>query len=89
VVEASVPRQAVRGYELVLWGEAPTRGPVFAYFKGGDARAASFPLSDREPGDPKSIFVAEVPIGAACGSIRVESGNEPADTLAPRPRTCQ
>jgi hypothetical protein len=70
IVDTQVPRQAVRGYELVVWGTAPvaTRR-VVAYHPGGQATAAVLPVRRdlaRRLGAPAafSVFVAELPVGA-------------------------
>ena len=68
IVDAQVPRQAVRGYELVLWGTAPasTRRLV-AYHSGGRATAAVF------RGRRGSVFIAELPVAAAGEPIEVRA----------------
>ena len=68
IVAAEVPRQAVRGYELVVWGTAPaSTRRVVAYHPGGRATAAVFRVRRG------SVFVVELPVGAAGQPIDVRA----------------
>lgn len=97
VVSASIPSQAVRGYQLVLWGTAPppTSG-VSARYERGTTKAAVFPVGAslaREVGAsrPFSIFVVELYPQAACGRVLIRAegafGSRVTRT-GPRPRIC-
>lgn len=75
VVRVEVPRQAVRGYRLVIWGTAAaSTRRVTALYKGGETEAAVFtvrrPLA-RATGAarPFSVFVVELHREAACGHV--------------------
>ena len=67
VFRAEVPRQAVRGYELVIWGIVPpsARG-IVARHRGGRTTGAVLRGSF-------SAFVAELPAGAACHPIELRT----------------
>jgi hypothetical protein len=97
VIGVEIPRQAVRGYRLVIWGTAaaPTRR-VVAHHEGGRTRAAVFtvgrPLA-RAVGvtRPFSVFVVELHPEAACRRVLVRAtGMAPPGTtwIRPRPRLC-
>ncbi len=68
IVASEVPRQAVRGYELVVWGTAPasTRRLV-VHHPGGRATAAVFRVRRG------SVFIAELPAGAAGRPLEVRA----------------
>jgi len=76
VVDASVPRQAVRGYELVIWGTVPGGSDVVARSAAGPAEAAVFPVGPPVAGEvkterPFSVFAVELPVEAACEEITI------------------
>ena len=98
MILAEVPRQGVRGYELVVWGEAAaTTRHVIASHDGGRARAAVFAVTRmlaRQYGvrEPFSVFIVELPVEAACGEITLEAvGAQPeaTETVAPRLKLCE
>jgi hypothetical protein len=93
VFSVAVPRQAVRGYELVIWGTVPpaTRRLV-ARHRGGRTTGAVLHVDGGlarrigAPG-PFSAFVVELPVRAACHPIELRAGAA-RKTLAARPRLC-
>ncbi len=94
--DASQPRQGVRGYQLVIWGTAPAAtSEVLARFDSGRARAVVIKVpSNRAPWtfgeSPFSLFVVELPLAAACGSVTV-TGDGPGaiDRIPPRTGLCE
>ena len=92
ILDAEVPRQAVRDYEFVIWRTAKpaTRG-VVATFEGGRASGAVFnvdqALASRVGASrPFSVFVVELPIAAKCASTELRarsSSGTASDRLAP------
>jgi hypothetical protein len=90
--DVSHPRQAVRGYELVIWGTAAAgTTAVSARFRGGIARAAVLgvrPKLARRLGErPFSLFVLELPLAAACDAITVRDDGA-TERIPPRRRLC-
>jgi hypothetical protein len=95
VRQASQPTQAVRDYELVIWGTAAdSTSRVSARSAAGLVRAAVFEvdtkLAARFGEEPFSLFVLELPLRAACDPIVVRGGGpEEVDRIPPQPKTCQ
>jgi len=88
VFRVEVPRQAVRGYRLVIWGTVPrsARG-VVARHRGGRTTGAVL----RANRGSFSAFVVELPVRAACHPIelRTTGSSAPArERLAARPMRC-
>jgi hypothetical protein len=72
VRDASRPRQGVRGYAFVVWGTAPaSTSRVIVRSNAGMARAAVFDASRIARRPPFAVFIAELPLTAACGDITV------------------
>jgi len=92
VIEAGHPEQGVRGYELVIWGTAPaSTKDVEARFRDGVGRAALFKVGEplaRDFGERSfSLFVVELPLGAACAPITVKRRGPGTDQrIRPRAR---
>ena len=93
VLDVDVPRQAVRGYELVIWGTVPpSTRELVARHRGGRTRGAVLPVSRglaRKIGAPVafSAFVVELPIAAACHAIRLRAvGSSVRERIRARPR---
>lgn len=78
-VVPEIPRQLVRGYELVIWGVMRgAGGGVTTRFAGGKADAAVFGVDGklaRKVGAKRSfsVFIVELPSGAGCEAITVEA----------------
>ena len=81
VVDAEVPRQGVRGYQLVIWGTAaPSTRRVVAHYEGESTKTAVF--SVRRPltrvagaARPFSVFVVELdPQVPACSVLLRAAG---------------
>jgi hypothetical protein len=94
VRDAAQPRQGVRGYAYVIWGTAGASTDVVARFTGGTAHAAVFrvgPELARNFGEsPFSLFVMELPLSAACGSVTVAGERSDAtERIPPRTRLCE
>src|SRR5918992_2184397 len=97
VIGVEVPRQAVRGYQLVIWGtSAASTRRVVAHHEGGRTRAAVFtvgrPLA-RAAGvtRPFSVFVVELHPEAACRRMLVRATGTAAPSttwIRPQPRLC-
>lgn len=71
ILGGEIPRQAVRGYERVVWGTAPFRvRRVTARYRGGRARATVFKVEE-----PRrfAVFVAELPARSRCRSVEVHA----------------
>ena len=86
VFRAEVPRQAVRGYRLVIWGTVPSsaRG-VVARHRGGRTAGAVL----RANRGSFSAFVVELPVSAACHPIELRTTGASARVrLAARPKLC-
>ena len=88
VFRVEVPRQAVRGYRLVIWGTVPpsSRG-VVARYRGGRTTGAVL----RANRGSFSAFVVELPLSAACHPIelRITGSSAPArERLRARPKLC-
>ena len=83
LVDLSRPRQAVRGYRLVLWGIAPGRTElVRVASSAGGSDAALFGVDKataERVGAPDAfrIFVAELPLDAACSRILARASPGP------------
>lgn len=95
VLGASPPGQAgVRGYAFVVWGTGPvSTSRVEARFGNDVGRAAVLKVESelaRDFGErPFSLFVAELPLRAACGPITAETDNGNAtQRIPPQPRMC-
>lgn len=92
---AGQPRQGVRGYEYVVWGTAAAgTSDVVAHSNAGRARASVFQVpSDRAPWSfgesPFSLFVVELPLAAACGSVTVaRDGRDATERIPPKTTLC-
>jgi hypothetical protein len=89
------PRQAGRGYGLVIWGTGGvSTATVHARFRDGVARAAVFrvrrELARRFGQRPFSLFVLELPLGAACAPIKLaRNGSRATKRIPARPRVCE
>jgi len=97
VISVEIPRQAVRGYQLVMWGSvAPSTRQVVARYQGEETSAAVFPVMPslaRAVGAtrPFSVFVVEFYPEAACSRVRIRSdGASPPRTtrIGRRPNLC-
>ena len=95
IIYGGQPRQGVRGYEFVIWGTAQAAtSDVVARFNSGTARAAVFNVpSNRAPwtfGEPPFVlFVFELPLSAACGSVTVHGDrSEATERIPPRRKLC-
>jgi hypothetical protein len=95
VRDASQPRQAVDRYEYVIWGTAPRRTEeIFARFASGTARAAIFRVpSTRAPWTfgttPFALFVVELPLAAACGTVAIDGdGLAAPERIHPQRKLC-
>ena len=93
VRDVSHPRQAVRRYELVIWGTAEgATTDVVARFDAGSARAAIFAVPSRRApwsfGEPVpfGLYVVELPLSAACGTITVHADTPAATKRIPQRR---
>lgn len=92
--DAGQPRQGVRGYEFVIWGTAAaSTSDVVASFNAGRARAAVFKVRSklaRSFGEPPfGLFVFELPLAAACGSVTVRTeGPDATKRIPPRRKLC-
>ena len=95
IFDVDVPRQAVRGYALVIWGTVPlSTRELVADFQGGRARGAVLRVPRGlawKTGAPApfSAFIIELPIGAACHPIRLRAvGSSARERLGARPKLC-
>jgi hypothetical protein len=97
VTRIQIPRQAVRGYQLVIWGFAdPSTRQIFARHRGTETTAALFhvgrPLARTvDAARPFSAFIVELPLEAACEPILLRAGGAAADNktrIAARPNLC-
>jgi hypothetical protein len=90
--DARHPRQGVKGYGYVIWGTAGSARSVDATFDGGIAHAALLPVPEplaRDYGAPPfTLFVAELPLSAACGPVSVEADGATA-RIEPKPHVCK
>ena len=93
--DAGQPRDGVRGYEFVVWGTAAaSTSDVVARFKSGRARAAVFKVQSklaRNFGEsPFGLFVFELPLAAACGSVTVHGDRSDAtERIPPQHKLCE
>lgn len=89
VRDAGQPRQ---GYGYVIWGTAGSARSVDATFDGGIAHAARLAVPEAVARDygaaPFALFVAELPIAAACGPVTVEADGATA-RIDPKPHVCE
>jgi hypothetical protein len=78
-------------YGYVIWGTAGEARSVDVTFDGGIAHAAVLPVPGtlaRDYGAPPfALFVAELPLSAACGPVSVEADGATA-RIEPKPRVC-
>ena len=97
VVDVAVPRQGVRGYQLVIWGTAdPATRRVVARYAGEETQAAVFTLDRalaRSVGATKAftVFVVELHREAACQRVRIQGdgGASPSTSRTERrPKIC-
>jgi hypothetical protein len=97
ILKVEVPRQAVRGYALVIWGTMPPSArELVAHYQDGRATAAVLRVDRglaRKTGAtrPFSVFIVELPIGAACHPIEVQAIGSPdaaREQLGARPKLC-
>ena len=92
VRDASHPRQGVKGYGYVIWGTAGSARSVDATFEGGIAHAAVLPVPETLARDygatPFALFVAELPLSAACGPVSVEADGA-TERIEPKPQLCE
>lgn len=92
VRDARQPRQGVKGYGYVVWGTAGSARSVDLRFDGGLAHAALLvvpPEVARRYGEAHfALFVAELPLSAACGSSTVEAEGATA-RIEPKPEVCE
>jgi hypothetical protein len=98
VLSARIPRQAVRRYELVIWGTtgASTRHVVARHHLGATA-AAVFRVNRqlaRAVGAKRlfSVFVVELAPEAGCQAIRVDAQGRSGSTtqrIRPHPNLCK
>jgi len=83
VLDVDVPRQAVRGYEVVIWGTVPpSTSELVAHHQGGRARGAVLRVpralaSKTGASAAFSAFVVQLPIAAACHPIRLRAVTAP------------
>ena len=94
--DAGQPRQGVRGYRYVIWGTAPRATPgILARFDSVTAGAAVFKVpSRRAPWTfgkaPFALFVVELPLAAACGSVTlVREGSGASKRVRPHGKLCE
>jgi hypothetical protein len=92
VRDATQPRHAVNGYGYVIWGTAGTARSVDATFDGGKAEAVLLPVPEEVARDygatPFALFVAELPLSAACGSVSVQADGA-TERIEPKPQVCE
>jgi hypothetical protein len=80
ILGAEIPRQAVRGYELVIWGTAPRSArKVVACYRGRRTAGAVFRVGRRlarKAGAPRrfAVFVVELPVRAARRPVVIRAG---------------
>ena len=89
LVTAEIPKQGVRGYELVRWGETGADEYVAARAAAGEFEAATFEVPQRLANERlRRLFVVELPAAAACGEIAIEDGPGAEETIPVDPRLC-
>lgn len=93
VRDAAQPRQAVRGYAYVIWGTTrASTARVVARSRAGRARAAVFRAGSQLAGDlrepPFGLFVVELPLAAACGTVTLRADGDAVQRLPRQARLC-
>ena len=96
VRDAGQPRQAVDRYEYVIWGTAPrATAEIVARFDSGTANAAIFKVpSTRAPWtfgtSPFALFVVELRLAAACGTVVIDGdGLAAPERIQPQRKLCE
>lgn len=92
-LRVDIPDQAVKGYELVIWGVMRRDNDVTTRFNRARVEAAEFEvageLAEKVGADERfSVFVVELPARAACEEIVLATAHGFEDRVAAKPRLC-